>query len=223
MKYRITKAEHEEMSAEIREFYRADGEGFLLVVEGLDEPKAEPVKTPSEDVSGLKSALEKKKREADELKEKLRTYEDAQKTETERLKDAAERAEQEKNEALAKLAEAEKAAKAREVEAIRLKVAAEKGLKIDLADRLRGETEDEIRADAETLSAFFVPAGQGEPSREGNNPPHAKPPVGAPAQPPAAPSTPAEKTDLDRMKEGAERAKREAEAAKQRSEPSTVI
>lgn len=56
--------------------------------------------------------------------------------------------------------EAAAKAAAAERQALRLKVAADLGLPPALAGRLQGETEDELRADAETLKPLVTPAEQ---------------------------------------------------------------
>lgn len=56
--------------------------------------------------------------------------------------------------------EAAAKAVAAERQALRLKVAADFGLPPALAGRLQGETEDELRADAETLKPIVMPAEQ---------------------------------------------------------------
>ncbi len=69
--------------------------------------------------------------------QRLAEIEDEQKTETQRLTDqlAAEKAQRETV----------------EQEALRFRVAAAKGVPADLIDRLRGDTEDELSADADAL------------------------------------------------------------------------
>jgi hypothetical protein len=68
---------------------------------------------------------------------------------------------------------AEAAAKKAEAGALRMRIAAEKGLPSELAERLRGDTEEELRADAEGLSKLVGSAGtppladpEGEPRGE---------------------------------------------------------
>lgn len=68
---------------------------------------------------------------------RLAEIEDEQKTETQRLTDQL-------------AAEKEQRAKV-EREALRLRVATAKGVPVDLIDRLRGDTEEELSADADSL------------------------------------------------------------------------
>lgn len=88
------------------------------------------------------------------------------------LEDAAAATEQTIAEKDAKIAEG--AQYRTDLEKTRIALAA--GLKIDYADRLRGETEDEWRADAEALAKDFAsahytpPLGSGEPTISNTNP-----------------------------------------------------
>lgn len=79
-------------------------------------------------------------REAKALKARLDQLEAANLSELEKAQKAA-------NEATARLAEYEKTT-------IRQRVALNKGVPADLVDRLRGDTEDEISADADALMAL---------------------------------------------------------------------
>jgi len=81
------------------------------------------------------------------LEDQLRAITDAQKKadedklkEEQKWKDLWEKSEKEKSE--------------KEKELLRLRVASKKGLPADLTDRLRGETEQELEADADKLLAF---------------------------------------------------------------------
>lgn len=93
--------------------------------------------------------ITKANREAQRYREELRKaqqrlteIEDQQKTEQQRALDRAARAEQDAAEARSEL--------------LRLKVATELKLPQQLADRLRGGDEDELRADAQALAALFA-------------------------------------------------------------------
>lgn len=59
LKAKLTKAEHDALAEPLKEHYKASGDDYVLDAEGV------------EDVSGLKSALEKEKKERRELKTKL--------------------------------------------------------------------------------------------------------------------------------------------------------
>jgi hypothetical protein len=56
-------------------------------------------------------------------------------------------------------------------------------LKAELADRLRGTTEEELRADAKAISAFFAP--QSTPPEPQLPEPNPGVPIGNPGNPPA--------------------------------------
>lgn len=100
------------------------------------EQKAAP-EIPKE----VSAALKKANKEAETLRLKLKEFEDRDKTELEKL---AERA-----------SAAEKAATEHQRELLRLRVGAAKGLTPDLVERLRGETAEELEADAETLLSLM--------------------------------------------------------------------
>lgn len=51
-----------------------------------------------------------------------------------------------------------------QVEAARLRVAMAKGIPVALVDRLRGNTEEEIAADADELLRVVTPSAQGDPT-----------------------------------------------------------
>lgn len=55
-------------------------------------------------------------------------------------------------------AELDKANKAHELNALKTKVARESGLRYELADRLTGTTEEELRADAQKLATYTAAA-----------------------------------------------------------------
>lgn len=71
---------------------------------------------------------------------------------------------------------ADLSAKVKEYEAasVKTRIAHEVGLPYELANRLRGETEDEIRADAQELAKYgkanAAPLGSNEPSAQATNP-----------------------------------------------------
>jgi hypothetical protein len=90
-------------------------------------------------------AAKQARKEADDLRAKVKQFEDKDKSEQDKLTDKA--------------TEAEKRAAKAETELLKLKVATNKKLPSDLAERLRGETEEELEADAERLSALVKPEG----------------------------------------------------------------
>lgn len=114
-----------------------------------DTPQ-ESEKPRSEVPAEVAAALKKANKEAETLRRQLKEYEDRDKTEAEKL---AERASEAEGRALA----AEKAL-------LRKDVALIKGLPADLVDRLRGETAEELSADADALLALLTPAEPPEPA-----------------------------------------------------------
>lgn len=96
----------------------------------------------TEDVSGLKSALQKERQARREAEKSLKEREDAEKSELQRAQEAAKEAEQRAEDA--------------EAQALRLKVAARKGLSEKQASRLVGDTEEDLEADADELIAEFT-------------------------------------------------------------------
>jgi membrane protein involved in colicin uptake len=101
-----------------------------------------------EDTTALKRALEAERKARGQAEKRAKQFEDAQKSEAEKV---AERA-----------ATAEKAATASEQKYLRLKIGTSKGLPADLAERLRGESEDEMTADADQLIAGLKASQESE-------------------------------------------------------------
>ena len=141
-----------------------------------DQKKEQPGKSFSQaDVDCI--VADRLKRE----KEKYADYEDL-KGKAEKLKDieAAQMTEQKKAQAkIAELevrnAETEAKVRAMEISRLRSKLLTDEGLPADLADRVRGETEEEIKADLEFLKAIVKPkniGGGGVPqaSKDQKNP-----------------------------------------------------
>lgn len=97
----------------------------------------------ADDVAAMQRALKKANKEAEQARLRLKEREDQDKSESER---SAEKA-----------AEAEKRALDAERALMRLTVAAKQGIPPELADRLHGDTEEEMAADAEQLLAVVRP------------------------------------------------------------------
>lgn len=99
---------------------------------------------------------EKRAKENAEAAEKLAEIEEQQKTETERLQDklTAETAQREQLER----------------QAMRYRVAAVKGLPADLIDRLQGDTEEDLAADADKLLELVTPKQQETGTQPGPRP-----------------------------------------------------
>ena len=87
---------------------------------------------------------------ANELEAQLKKISDKTKADEEKKL-----AEEKKWQELAELKDKE--LKAKDSELIRLRVAAEKNLPVELIDRLKGETKEEIEADADKLLEFIKP------------------------------------------------------------------
>lgn len=104
------------------------------------EPRSEDgIQNPSE----FEKALKKANKEAETLRLKLKEHEDAKKSEEQKLSEAK--------------AAAEKDAAEARLNYLRLKVGTSKGLPAEVADRLRGENEDEMAEDADRLLALLKP------------------------------------------------------------------
>ncbi len=124
-------------------------------------PPAEPPKEPPKDPEPKSVPYERFKEvndKANDLEKRLKSIEDEKKAADEKaLKD---------KEDFKTLYEKEQASnKAKDGELLRLRVAQKKGLPADLIDRLKGETEQELEADADKLLAFI------DTSKSPGNPP----------------------------------------------------
>jgi hypothetical protein len=58
--------------------------------------------------------------------------------------------------AAGRISELEKQAKEHEIASVKMRIATEYGIPTDLRDRLRGETEEDIKKDAETIAPLFA-------------------------------------------------------------------
>lgn len=129
-----------------------------------DQPE-DVQKLYGEHISGLKSALDKE-REANKTNkgalEKLAKFEEAEKKRIE-----AEMTEMEKMQKRAE--EAESKWKEYETKENKRKIAQEVGLPLELADRIRGETPEEMKADAQTLLAVVPKAPKISATNPGQN------------------------------------------------------
>lgn len=117
------------------------------ITEVVEETKV----TPDDDWKAKARKHEKASKQAAQKLEKaearLKKYEDANKSEKDRLEESKKAAE-------------DRASKA-EAELLRVRVAVKKNLPSELAERLRGDTEEELEEDAERLSELVKP---GKPS-----------------------------------------------------------
>lgn len=106
-------------------------------------PDAASQPTKTEVPPEVAAALKKANKEAETLRLKLKAIEDADKTESERLTE--------------RLSEAERRAEKAEKAALRFKVGTAKGLPARLTERLQGDTEEEMAADADALLSEMKP------------------------------------------------------------------
>jgi hypothetical protein len=167
--------------------------------EQVDKIVADRLTKERKKYEGHEEAKEKAKKFDDITAQKLKEAGEYEKLlEQEKVKHEAELAAQK-----AKLEELEASIKQKEFDALKTKVATEEGLKADLADRLRGTTEEELRADAKAIASFLVP--QSNP----NDPQPPKPeqgvPIGNPANPPSP--KPGANSVADQIAAGIARAK----------------
>lgn len=91
-------------------------------------------------------ALRQANKEAEKLRLRLKEYEDRDKTEQQKLEERATAAERERDETRTSL--------------LRMRVAVAKQLPSELVDRLRGNTEQELAADADALLSLVGPSGR---------------------------------------------------------------
>jgi hypothetical protein len=118
------------------------------------EPVAEKPKTFDEGyVKTLRQEAAKYRTEAQQAKERVSEFEEANQTELEKLTS--------KNTSLTDEARVTKA------ENIRLRVAIDKKIPADLIDRLRGDTQEELDADAEKLLSLVNKSGDENPDFDG--------------------------------------------------------
>ena len=108
-----------------------------------DEQIPDWVKTKLEKANREAASLRGRLRETEPLARRARELEEATKTDVQRLTEAQEAAER-------RAAQAEGAL-------LRMRVAAARNLPTELADRLRGDTEDELLEDADRVLALLTP------------------------------------------------------------------
>jgi hypothetical protein len=118
------------------------------VPESTAEVAAEPQGDPVELGDGGKKALEAERRRANALEKQLKAFQSqAEAQEASKLTEL-ERAQKAANDAAAQLAEYQRTT-------LRQKVALEKGLPASLVNRLQGDDEDALSADADALLALL--------------------------------------------------------------------
>jgi hypothetical protein len=123
--------------------------------EGTGAPAAERPKESGETKipPEVERALRKANKEAETLRLKLKEFEDRDKTEAQKLAEGK--------------AEAEREAATAKQELMRYRVAASKKLPAELADRLKGATEEEMAEDADRLLEVFGTRKAQTPSYDG--------------------------------------------------------
>lgn len=128
-----------------------------------------PIETQEEFDKAIKARLAQKDRE---LAEKYKGYlspdeAEAMKADFKKQIEEANKSVKEANEKLSTfdktVSELTQRAEKAETTVLKTKIANEKHLPIELADRLIGNTEEELKADADNLSGIIKPAGKGAP------------------------------------------------------------
>lgn len=154
-------------------FYMADGgEGGNGAAQQTTEPAPKDDKNAGKTFTqaDLDKAI---KDRLDRERKKYADYEDikAKATELDKLRDGQKTEIEKAQEALAaankKAAEAEAKVKASEIKALKISMLTKAGLAAELADRVRGETEEDIKTDIDALKKFIKP----NTSNGGGNPP----------------------------------------------------
>lgn len=113
-----------------------------------------PAESKPNDTKAMEAALRKANKEAEKLRLKLKEFEDKDKSEADKLVEARTIAEKERD--------------ALKREALQLRVGMAKKLPLEVAERLRGDTEEEMSADADRLAALLKP-GAPSGSVDGGN------------------------------------------------------
>src|SRR5690606_19675688 len=131
---------------------------FLKSLELTDEQIEKIMAEYGKSINSYKEKIE----ELGGLSEKVQNYE----RQLEELQNALKVKEQE----LAQVDELQSKLKSYELENLKIKIANQAGIPLDLASRLNGETEEEIKADAEKLASFVnqkptLPLKQTEPQK----------------------------------------------------------
>jgi chromosome segregation ATPase len=116
----------------------------------------------SKAIKAEREAAKEARRKAEELEARIKEYEDREKTEQQKLEEAAAASKEEAERYKQKIHDLE-------VRQLRTEVALAKSLPPNLAERLRGETKEEVEADAEALLKDLgtVPGGTPPPGDGG--------------------------------------------------------
>lgn len=168
LKLRITADEYKGLDEGVRGLYEEKDGAYILPVDGI------------EDTSGLKSALEKERKARGDYEKAVKAYQGLGKSPEEiaalmadlkKIQDSS-MSEAEKIKAENEALKAAKAAAEAEITTLKTgqlkaRLLAAASLPPELADRLKGSTEDEIKADIEEVKRLFKPATVGTPSNPG--------------------------------------------------------
>ena len=168
LKLKLTADEHKGLDEGIKGLYEEKDGFFVLSVDGI------------EDTSGLKSALEKERKARSDYEKAVKAYQGLGKSpeeitalmgELQKIKESG-MSEAEKIKAENAALKAAKDAAENEVRALKtgsLKASllAAAGLPLELAGRVQGSTEEEIKADIEEVKKLFKPAPVGSASNPG--------------------------------------------------------
>lgn len=139
---------HNERQAVMAEPATPTAEAVVEPSETEQAPTSETPKPRAEIPKEVSDALKKANKEAETLRKQLKEYEDRDKSDAEKLADRATAAEQR--------------AAAAEARILRQQVALSKALPAELVDRLRGDTQEELEADADALLGLLAPKDDGE-------------------------------------------------------------
>lgn len=125
-----------------------------IIADRIERAKEAAVK-PYADYDDVKAKADAYEKTIGELNDKIKGYESDKSTDGTRLQ------------------ELEDKVKNYETKAVKVRVAHEMGIPFELADKLSGSTEEEIKADAETFSKYMAkpveaPLGEPEPVIAGN-------------------------------------------------------
>lgn len=104
-----------------------------------------------------KAVGDRLKRQERQIRSEYSDYDD--------LKEQSAKWQQEKEDLNGQIAEHQKTIKGMQVTSLKEKIARESGIPYELASRLSGETEDEIRKDAEAVGAFLKPKQHPAPGK----------------------------------------------------------
>ena len=175
LKGNLDKAEWEALPEGVREHYKEVEGAYILETDGFEAIKNTFTATRKErdEMSSKNKELQAK---LDEMSKKLPKDPEPKPKEKDPKDPPAvipgmEEIQKEMDALKAELAENKAKAKAAELDALKTKVGVELGLPQEISDRLRGETLEELKADAEKLKGCIPEAQKGFVIGGGGNPP----------------------------------------------------